>query len=416
MPSHTKTFLPGAILASGVALATLVQPLMAADLFSANLVVDHLQSTTLSFSRIEELQDVLTESKIRELEQIGNAYTETSQVHITLNMRGLDFTAEYVKDSTELRVQSGAIAFTQSFHGATREESERAFRDYLESNQENLLTRTLQYWVANTSIDPVAGNPNALINRMGASDFRGSATIPTLPTTQTALSSFGTSASLGRYSTQEGHTISLFSVPMEYTHQFEEDPRRQIYLSAPLTYYSVGGSKSYDASLGVSYRHPISDDWSLSPGVRLGALGSVDIGSAAAVYAFSLKSEYRLYHDDLNIRIGNMIGSYSTMDLSANNKSFNYDISNQITKNGISLEGSTATQLFGKPSSWEAAVAHTYVWGSDVFIDSYFDLIFTFGTRYSDSGDSWDALRFGLSATIGNNSYKGFGINFGYTF
>ncbi len=405
---------------SALALALCLQPAMAKEAFEASLVLTNNGQQDgdlfLQFSQIEDLFDTVKEENLhREFQDAKGSYTRRSGVDAELMVRGLPTSVSYAEGSTALVFEIETLGIREEFEGATRDASEQKFRDHLETNGNDLLTRMLQEMVKSTPIDPLAGNPKSLMSNMNAEDFGGVLAGAMQFSAQTMASPFGASASIGQYSSN-GYDTRVLSVPFEYTYQLESDPRKQVKVSAPLTYLDYSGPKAYTGSLGVSYRHPINDDWSLTPGVRAGAIGSVDMGSAGVLYSASIKSDYNIYHNDLKINIGNLLGVYKSSSIDAGDFEVDYDLSNHITRNGVSLEGATDKKMFGKPTSWQAAVTHSYVMGDEVFVDSYFDLIISFGTRYSDGGDNWDSLRFGLSATVGNNDYKGFGLNFGYVF
>jgi hypothetical protein len=410
--------------------ATISQITIASDIFSSNLTITNCtcngsEQTTeyFSYQKVEDLLDSIQESNLIALENLEGVYKKgRSGVNADMYYRGIPINISYKEGSSTLQFAIAALDVKKEFDGINRDQAEEKFRNYFEENGDGLLTDMLQMLVATTSTDPIAGNPNALTNRMAADDARSPFSTG-LFALEAASSPFGSTVSIGKYTgtnttLTEGkdHDITLLSIPFEYNYRFEDDPRKQIHLSMPLTYMDVDGGKAYDASFGVGYRHPISDDWAITPGVRVGALGSVDLGSAAIVYSASVKSAYTLYHDDLAITINNLLGIYQTAAIDAGDAQVDYDLTNQITRNGVSVEGPTSKTMFGKPTSWQAALNHSYVMGDEVFIDSYFDLVLSFGTRYSDAGDEWNTFRFGLSATFGNNDYKGFGINFGYVF
>ncbi len=83
-------------------------------------------------------------------------------------------------------------------------------------------------------------------------------------------------------------------------------------------------------------------------------------------------------------------------------------------KNGVGFEGPVNFTIFGNPTSWQFSVAHTFFTGDDLYVDSYFDFAFSFGTRATQS--TWDRMRMGVTYTAGNNDFSGFQVNFGYTF
>jgi hypothetical protein len=204
------------------------------------------------------------------------------------------------------------------------------------------------------------------------------------------------------------------SLPIKYTIRLDSDPRKQILIDLPLNYIDTEGGKSYSAVLGVGFRYPINDDWSLTPAIKAGAAGSSDLGSAAVIYSGSLTSNYNLYWDDIRVSIGNMAAQFQTSSIDSGDYSIDYDLTNTMIKNGVGFEGPLDYTMFGKPTSWQFDVAHTAFFGDELYIDRYVDVSASFGTRATES--ALDNLRLGVTYTAGNNSYHGVRVNFGYTF
>ena len=366
------------------------------------------------------IEDIIESVKSENLQAIFPTYNDNSSINITLDIRGLAATVTADPNSPALVFAVPSIDETRTFTGGTRDESQDLLQDYLESNQDGLLKKILQKLAAESAIDPVAGNPNSLLANMGAADFAmgvdfatGGGALEEVRASASSENSFGIGLRFGRYSAG-GFDQDVYSLPLSYTFRFESDPRKQLLFDLPLSYSSTEGGKSYGASLGIGYRHPISDDWSLTPSIRAGAVGSVDLGSAAIVYSGSLTSNYNLYWDDIKISIGNMGGYYKTTSVDAGDFSVDYDLTNGMFKNGVGFEGPVNFTIFGNPTSWQFSVAHTFFTGDALYVDSYFDFAFSFGTRATSS--TWDKIRMGVTYTAGNNNFSGFQVNFGYTF
>jgi hypothetical protein len=436
---------------SFLALIILVFPLgLRADVFSVNAKIENIEENTDTFNKIEDLF-----ASFESAENITNllaSYNELSPASFDLNVRGLPATATYIENSQELTFRVPSLGIDLSFTGATRDDSQDMFTDFLEADGDDILQRMLQELVATTPIDPVAGNPNSAVARMGMADFgfgtdfnMGPAMAPSDVNWSTAtrggsgtLSTGGTSTdggprggagpvgeqstsawslglSAGRFSAGE-YDNELISLPIQYT-RYGEDPRRQLRISMPISYIDTEGSTSYNASLGIGYRFPIvNDDWSLTPAARVGAVGSEDLGSAAIVYSASLTSNYNFYLEDLKIALGNMVGYYATSSLDAGDYEIDYDLQNGMTKNGLSFEGSTGRKLLSQPTSWQVAGTWTLFWGDDLFIEEFYDIAVTWGTRLTNVSASTRTMRFGLTYTVGEHDFDGFRLNFGYTF
>ncbi|MDH3392759.1 MAG: hypothetical protein OEL66_02040 [Desulfobulbaceae bacterium] len=399
---------------SVVVLAALVAtPVYAKDLFTLTATVPG-ETQTVTFNAIEDIVDAVDNQS---LQTILGSYTPTSAATLTLDVRGLPATVSYAAFSTTLVFQVPSLNISKSFTGATRDASQQLFEDYLESDGAGILKQILQELVATTAIDPVAGNPNSLMAVMGAADFDNGTDIgggmQAKGQSGSSRNTFDMGLRYGYYSAGD-YNQTVYSLPIKYTFRLDSDPRKQVIVDLPISYVDTEGGKSYAASLGLGYRFPINDDWSLTPAIRTGAAGSVDLGSAAIINSGSLTSNYNLYWDDVKVSIGNMAAQMQTSSISAGDYSIDYALTNTMVKNGIGFEGPVDYTIFGNPTSWQFDVANTLFFGDALYVDNYFDISASFGTRATES--ALDNLRVGLTITAGNNSYSGFRVNFGYTF
>lgn len=375
------------------------------------------QTSSKGHSRIDDLFDLLKESNLK---IIFPSYTNTSQLDANLDVRGLPAMYSLAQDSPDILFEIPSLEVSMVFSGATRDESRDALEEYLKSNQSDLLTRMLQQLAATTATDPVAGNPNSLLATMGAADFAmgvdfasGGGSLQEAANFSNSGNSLGLGLRFGRYSAS-GNNQDVIHIPLSYTYRFESDPQRQLLFELPLSYSNTEGSRAYGASLGIGYRHPFNDSWSLTPALRAGGVGSEDLGAGAIVYSGSLTSNYNIFWDDVKISIGNMAGFYKTTGINTGGFNLDYDLSNWMFKNGLGFERPAKYIIFGAPTSWQFSVAHTFFAGDDLYVDSYVDFAFSFGTHATES--VWDRLRLGATYTVGNNSFKGFQINLGYMF
>jgi hypothetical protein len=187
-----------------------------------------------------------------------------------------------------------------------------------------------------------------------------------------------------------------------------------VILDMPITCIDTEGGKTYSAAFGATLlRYPVTDNWTLTPAVRTGAVGSVDLGSAAILYSGSLTSNYNLYWDELRVSIGNMAAQFKTTSIDAGDYSVDYDLSNTMIKNGVGVEVPLSFSMLGKSTSWQFDVAHTAFFGDPLYIDSYVDVSMSLGTRAPQSDGN---IRFGFTYTAGNHSFNGLRVNCGYTF
>ncbi|MDH5525177.1 MAG: hypothetical protein OEY01_14470 [Desulfobulbaceae bacterium] len=401
-------------LLTAVVLAFLVAtPAHARDLFSLTAESEG-ETVTVTFDAIEDIVDAVDSSS---LDALVNAYTPTSVATLTLDIRGLPATVSYPGAGTTLIFTVPSLNISESFTGATRDASQQLFEDFLESDGAGILKKILQQLAATTPIDPVAGNPSSLMAVMGAADFDNgtdfSGDQPAGGEQVSNRNTLGLGLRYGSYSAGD-YDQSVYTLPIKYTFRLDSDPSKQLILDIPISYVDTEGGKSYAAALGLGYRLPINNQWSLTPAVRVGGAGSVDLGSAAVIYSGSLTSNYNFNWDEIKVAIGNMAAQFKTTSISAGDYSIDYDLNNTMIKNGIGFEGQTDYTIFDKPTSWHFDVAHSAFFGDDLYVDSYLDISMSYGTKATNA--VLDNLRIGLTYTVGNNSYDGGRINFGYTF
>lgn len=388
----------------------------AADLFVIDLTVDGT-SASESYGTVEEIVDAVDNNGFS---RIISSYTDTSVATANLSIRGIPVIVEYQDSGPVLTFSAPKIGIdpiTFGSAGGTRDQSQDEFETYLEQNADGILEKLLNYAVANTAVDPVAGNPNSLMGSMTASDFSqgtelgGGAPEKTTGANSTA-NSLGLAARAGRFSAGD-FTQDAYTLPLAYTWHFS-DPRYQLKLDLPVSFIDTEGAQAFHGSFGVGVRVPITEDWSLTPGVRAGAVGSIDMAAAAIVYSGTVTSNYNIYYDDLKFTIGNSVGIIKTDSVSVSDYEIAYNLTNEVMKHGVGVEGPLDFTVYGEPTSWQAAIANTQYFGDSLFVDNYTDFSVSFGTRATAT--SWNALRIGLTYTLGTNDYKGARLNFGYTF
>ena len=383
----------------------------AEKLFTVEATVDGTTVTT-SYEKLEDLVEVMDNEGLRSL---ADNYTETSAANVILNVRGLAAYANYDANSTTLTFSIPELNINKTFTGATRDSSQDLLENYLKKNGDGILTDMLSYLAGQTPTDPVAGNPGSLMSQMGGADFNNGTDLGggnSIQAMRSSQNSFGIGLRFGNYSTSD-YDQQVYCLPLTYTYRFNSDPQKRILFDLPIVYSDVEGSRAYSTSLGMGFRLPVTREWGLTPGVRIGALGSIDMGSAAIIYSASLTSNYNLRWKNYIFTMGNMFAYYTTESINAGDYEIDYDLTNTMLKNGLGVEGPLRMKLWGKPTSWQFSVANTAFSGDELYIDNYFDFSLSFGTRATKG--LWNYLRMGVTYTY-CDEYDGFQINFGYSF
>jgi hypothetical protein len=395
---------------AGAVLCALAAPALANNVFQGTFTVDG-QTTTAGTNNASDFADLLTDAGLNGL--FGSLYTPNSAANVQASLRGVPATLSYPANSTALRLQIPGAGVDQTFIGSTRDDSQDQAIRWLQGAGGAALTRVLQQAVATTSLDPVAGNPNSLMSQMGASDFNNAVGRPGMPTSRYALG-----ARFGSYSA-EGFNTQVWSLPLATT--FELEDGRAIILDAPLTMSSTEGAASYSGSIGLGYRMPMhvglpeSLTWTLTPMLRTGAVGSLDLGAVGGIWSASLTSvlDWQARPGTL-LTMGNMASRLQTLPISYGGYSASYELTNYMFRNGV-IATQDVGEAFGQPLKASVFAIDTRFTGDAVFISNYqeYGAFLTFGIR---SGGRSVPLSLGVTVMQAEHGYRGYSLNLGMSF
>ncbi len=378
------------------------------------------QSGQGSFTTAEEAANTYYEDRLK---VIFPTYSGVEAINSVLNFRGMPIQLAFPQQgSTLLTFQIPVLEISESFAGATRNESRDLLKEYLK-NHTDLLEKMARHLVSVSPVDPIAGNPNSLMSRAVSNDakllwFGARNTTATVGQSSDGRHRFGVGANfkhmksdaVGSAKEMESDTYNL---PLSYSYQFSE-PNHELIVDLPLGYTSSDGAKGYDGSLGVFYRRPIFENWVLSvTGSGRGTYSS-DLAGAAAMGSGAIASSYVWRGDAYSITLGNMLGYYKALRLTVDGKSFDPGIANTVFHNGLLYSRDSPWKLGADPLTWEVYLVDSRYTGTDLFSNYQTELGFTLGTiRPAHSKDA--DLRFGFSFTKGEN-VQGWQANFGAWF
>lgn len=384
----------------------------AQDIFDLTLNVND-QSSRVGFSTVEQMFNRLDKAG---LESLNKAYTDATPASLTLGYRGLNLFVTTTAGSNAVILNIPGIVENKSFTGANRDASFDLLADFFKSDGGALVSAVMKKLAEVSPVDPIAGNPNSMQSMMVSNDFAATFTahasnIKSAPGSQSSDNSGLAALGLrfGQYS-QGGLKSESVTLPLSYTFRGFGDGR-QLTLNMPLSTGSVGTAKVYQAGLGVAYRHPMNEQWALTPAVHVGASGSADLGSAAAMTSASLTSQYTIPLQDYEVSIGNMVGQYDTLKIKTSEYSYDPGIRNLVFRNGVMVARPVA--IGGQPLSAEVSFVNTQFTGTALFNKWTNELGVTIGTRRGSDLPSY--LRAGITLLRGQNS-KGVSFNFGYWF
>jgi hypothetical protein len=385
------------LLATAAAVSALL-PLSAAqarDAFTAVLSANG-ESRTYNYSSIEDAIDSVSGSSLRSLLP---SYRDNAPATASLNIRGLAATIEYPGSGSNIVLKVPAAGIDRTFTGATRDETQDAVTEYFKGQGGNDVTRVLQAAVRETAVDPVAGNPDSLMSLMGAADFAKGTDSLGHAGGEGSPNLFSFSVDGGRGSAPGGYQQDRLSGTFSYRMNFEGTDTA-VLLDLPVNWVRTGGSDSVSGSLGIGVRVPLTNWWSVTPSVRAGVAGSVDIGAAALVFSGSVTSDIRWNWGGWYFGLGNMAGVYRATGVSAGDYDIDYDLNNVLLRNGISV----SHDLTEGPAPVRATAAFTdsrYL-GDDLFVKHFDEVSLSFSKGASAGRFGFDRVELGVAYGFGD--------------
>lgn len=400
--------------------AVVAGPTLGQDLFSIVVDVDGASSESIGFSTVTDVLDLVEEDRFQD---VNPNYTDTSLATATIDFRGIDIFARYPTAGAEIVFSIPEIGFSRTFDAqATRDGNQQDFVDFLESNEDDLLQQILGYLVAETPIDPVAGNPASLMSTMVQSDFSlgspiggGSRlSIGTREDEDGRRGVLGLAARFNRF-TADDRTIQSFTLPLSYSVPVGGGGRALLF-DLPLTAADTDGAMSYATSLGIGLKVPVTDRWTLTPVARIGATGSVDLGALAAIYSASLTSNYEFGAGGWTFDLGNSVAYLSTTPIDTGDTDFNYDLQNTVIRNGLGARRAASFPILGQRGEWQLGVVNTQFLGDDLFVTSSTEFSLSLATQKLRNAVLFEQLALGVTYIVTDTDYTGFSLNFGYRF
>lgn len=412
---------------ASIALAGLSSPAGATELYSLTATLlgpsGPIESGTRSFGTANALLDSFTDGA---LDNILPGYTSHSITQANIDFQNLNFFVEFPTSGTMLVFKVPELGITLDFDGATRGKSVTLLTNFLKHDGGAILERIQKALIKSSPVSPVAGNPNSLQSNVVANDFfvgggspaPGAPVVPVGPRSQDNRLFLGLSA--GTFSAN-GVSGETFTLPLYYTLHFVDDPRYQLNLSLPLTYYTANGAQGGSGALGVGFQFPLSDSWYLTPRISYGIAASSDLASAAQLISGTLTSRYLFELENgffglpAEYTLANLIGYSSTLGLQTAGYNFNPSTQEFVTKNGVMVEIPLPFELVGEQASVQGSYAYTHFFGTALYMQGYHEIDLTIGTLSNDRSSILNLLRLGVGATFGPG-FSQYSVSFGYTF
>ncbi len=379
------------------------------DIFNVSVTVDG-STKTFGFSKAEDVLDTATQDF---LDANFSGYTAASAISLDIDFRGLPITLSSGSSSNTITLSIPDIGVTETFTGSTRDESQDLLTEWLKSEGGDTLTKILQKLAEVSPHDPIAGNPNSLMANMVSGDFeRGMTGNSQRVETgiNTNLISLGLRASSFDQDGIEGRSLT---VPFQYLAKIDSNPGHQIIFDLPLTYYQLDEAQTYSIKVGLGYHFPITENWSLTPSLGTGLVGSIDLASVGQLISGAITSNYSRKVAGYRLGMGNMYGHYKTLKVKIGDIESDPQITNDVFRNAFFFS-LTHPFITDAPVETEFFLYDTRYFGDKLYMDQYNEIGLSMGTD-RDRKDVKKLLRLGLSYLFSPKT-TGYTVNFGYSF
>jgi hypothetical protein len=349
-------------------------------------------------------------------------YTNITPAGINVRFNGVLGTLRFVDATRTLTVNIPDLDYTKTFTGFDRFESIQLFWDELATT--DLLERINRQQAASSPTSPITGVGGlipTIVSQEFNQNFTDSATSIAAPKATAAsganINLIGASLLYGSFTTKDENglesDVKVKTLPLSYTFRNDIDPRRQLALNAYITQVDISGASLTSGGVGVSYRFPMNDNWTLVPSARLSSLKSDDLATDAGASAASVTSVYVWQAGKFNVAMGNMLSYNSSVKLGSGQYASDPGITNTSLRNGLLF--SQPVRLGGKRLSMEYSLVDTRcVSGTKPYVDNYQEVGVTVGTN-KDAFSSRSFVRGGVTFVNGRGN-RGFTLNIGYWF
>lgn len=371
------------------------------------------ESATVTAPNLLDLRNDLRFVSIKELIPI---YTPVSLTTFDIDLRGLQASAIFPANSTTLILEIPEAGITKTFTGGTRDESITLFKEYIRDGgtDHNLLKAYAKY----SPIDPIAGNANCLTAQMAQADYMLGHLFPLSGCNRcTDAQPVVNQVQVGLYTGRifaGGFDTTSVTIPLRYS--YSPSFNKALIIDAPITYLRNGGASSFVSSLGVGYRFPVMEGWSMTPVLRIGGGGSLDLCTSAAFISAGVTSVFNYKITNYVFSLTNYVGSLSSTNLWLSGVNFNYRLKNYVFKNGLTWTTCNAFCLGGRPVNCSLSIVDSFFGRNQLYIRHYDEISFSFIINNLNPRLNYDSLSIGFAFQFGQHDLKGYFMNLAYQF
>lgn len=380
--------------------------------YHATVTVDGVSETVTAPNLVDLNRDLRT----RSIELLFAIYTPVSPVSIDFNIRGIQALAAFPGNSSSLVVAIPQTNRVEIFNGATRDDSLTLFKDYIRDGGHH--HRLLKAYAKYSPIDPIAGNPNSLQSQMAQADYLLGRLSPLSGcdccwSAQPIVHQYQTGLYTGR-AFSKGFETTIVTMPLRYS--YSPNLNWAFIIDAPLSYFRNDGASSVFGSVGVGVRLPITFKWSVTPTIRFGSGGSLDLCTAGTFASAAISSVYNCKIDDFVISMTNYAGYFTSVNFWLTGINYNYHLHNYILKNGLTLASCKGFNFCGKPLNFNLSFIDSYFAKDRLFIRHYDEVGFSLIINKGLPCINYDCLSLGFAYQFGQKKYKGYFFDLTYQF
>ena len=393
-----------------VFLAAIAPPAAARDLFRTVITAVGQQAQN-GVNSILDVPDLLDADSLET--DFGPPYIpESSAVEALVDLRGVSARGSYALDSAALRFEVPAAGIDVTFDGVDRDASNDELEDWLKGDTSFPgapsadVQELLRAFVANSPVDPVAGNPNSLESRMFESDLGLGTLSPFLgdfPDASEAIPNvvqldldYGYYAA-GPYNGQ-AYDISM-GLGWNLARRFAIVTDLELMLTRV-----EGDALSAFGNVGLGVVGRINDWWNVSVVARGGLVGSFDVGALAAMYSVSFINHMRFALGDAWLEMSNMVGVANTVSgFDIDGWDLDYDLTNVVLKNRLALQQVLPVRLGSRALRGSLYLVDTQYFVDDLWLEHTDEIGVSVGLA-SESGSSvYDPATLQLAYVVGKS-------------
>ncbi len=395
----------------------------AKQLFVTIITVDGTDTAREGTNSLLRVTDFFSNTS---LEEIFPNYTETSSVFGRLDFRGVRTIVEFEQGSSELIFRIPRRDFEVRFDGEDRDESRKQFKKWLRGNFNSIeapkqsLTRLLQIAVANSPVDPVAGNPNSLFTRMIVDDFNQGITGPFISSNKPIpgqKNNFSIAAEVSAFEA-DPYDGESYSIPISYKWNMKWYPKLSLIVDFPVLVTRTQTAWSYMGSLGLGLQYRPTKWWSLTPMARIGGVGSFDVGALAFPVSGTLTNYFHYQFPTTHVGWASQGGAITTIDgIEIAGWDLSYELTNYVWRNGGDLLQQMDFKILGNQAAFKFFLNHTKFWGNELYLESFFDMGIGLATiqRLDYTFVEKINITFNFAAGV-DNTYQNYGFKVSYRF